>query len=126
MQTGAAEILPLLEHNCYDVYMPDIRHVGGISGMMKFSAVLEAFDVLISPHNACSAVAFVASLHCSSTMKHLTNMEYQAAESLWISELTNVSFAPENGCFALPEKPGLSVELKVEAFKNTPIKKRFP
>ena len=35
MQTGAEAMLPLLQEQCMDVYMPDIRYVGGITGMMK-------------------------------------------------------------------------------------------
>jgi len=126
MQTSAADVLPLLNQGCYDVYMPDIRYIGGITGMMKFAAVAETFDVLMSPHNMCSVITCAASLHCASTMKHLMHLEYHPPESPWLPELSDTNFTVQDGCFTVSDKPGLGVELNVELLKKYPYKKATP
>jgi len=126
MQTCAADMLPLLQLNCYDVYMPDVRYVGGISGMMKLSAVLEAYDVLISPHNMCSVITCAASLHCASAMRHLMHLEYHPPESPWLPELSDTVFSVKDGMFTVPDTPGLGIELNLGLLKKYPYEKAVP
>ncbi len=126
MQTGAGEILPLLQNNCMDVYMPDIRYVGGVTGMMKMSAVLETYDVLISPHNMCSVITCAASLHTAAAMKNFLHLEYHPAEAPWLRAFSDRYFDVENGCFPVPEGPGLGVNLNLDMLKEHPYEKAIP
>lgn len=89
MQTGAEAMLPLLQEQCMDVYMPDIRYVGGITGMMKVNSLLETYDVLISPHNMCSVITCAASLQTAAVMKNFMHLEYHPAEAPWLREFSD-------------------------------------
>lgn len=126
MQTCPAEILPLLQGRCLDVYMPDVRYCGGITGIMKMIALLETYDHLISPHNMCTAISCAASTHVCAVMPNFYHMEYHPEESPWVYDLTDAHFRPENGFFSLPERPGLGVNLNLEEAKKHPYVKAVP
>lgn len=126
MQTGAEAYLPLLENNCLDVYMPDIRYVGGITGMMKTNAVLESYDVLISPHNMCSVITCAASLHTAAVMKNFMHLEYHPVEAPWLRDFSDKYWDVVDGKFAVPEGPGLGVNLNLDMLKEHPFEKAQP
>ncbi len=126
MQTGAQAVLPLLENHCMDVYMPDIRYVGGITGMMKMNALLETYDVLISPHNMCSVITCAASLHTAAVMKNFMHLEYHPAEAPWLREFSDRYWDVHDGCFEVPEGPGLGVNLDLEMLRKHPYEKAQP
>ena len=126
MQTGSEALLPLLREQSLDVYMPDIRYVGGITGMMKVNALLEAYDVLISPHNMCSVITCAASLHTAAAMKNFMHLEYHPAEAPWLREFSDRYWDVENGTFTVPEGPGLGVNLNLDMLKEHPYEKAKP
>lgn len=126
MQTGSEALLPLLREQSLDVYMPDIRYVGGITGMMKVNALLEAYDVLISPHNMCSVITCAASLHTAAAMKNFMHLEYHPAEASWLREFSDRYWDVENGTFTVPEGPGLGVNLNLDMLKEHPYEKAKP
>lgn len=126
MQTGAEAILPLLENQCMDVYMPDIRYVGGITGMMKMNSVLETYDVLVSPHNMCSVITCAASLHTAAVMKNFMHLEYHPVEADWLRDFSDKYWDVKDGKFSIPEGPGLGVNLNLDMLKEHPYKKAQP
>ena len=126
MQTGSEALLPLLREQSLDVYLPDIRYVGGITGMMKVNALLEAYDVLISPHNMCSVITCAASLHTAAAMKNFMHLEYHPAEAPWLREFSDRYWDVENGTCTVPEGPGLGVNLNLDMLKEHPYEKAKP
>lgn len=126
MQTGAEAVLPLIQNQTMDVYMPDIRYVGGITGMMKMNGLLETYDLLISPHNMCSVITCAASLHTAAVMKNFIRLEYHPAEADWLREFSDVYFDVDNGTFTVPEGPGLGVNLDISKLKDHPYQKTKP
>ena len=126
MQTGAEAMLPLLQEQCMDVYMPDIRYVGGITGMMKVNSLLETYDVLISPHNMCSVITCAASLQTAAVMKNFMHLEYHPAEAPWLREFSDRYWDVKNGIFNVPEEPGLGVNLNLDMLKEHPYEKTKP
>lgn len=126
MQVGGDAILPLLKNQALDVYMPDIRYVGGITGMMKMNSLLEAYDVLVSPHNMCSVITCASSLHVSAVMKNFMHLEYHPAEAPWLRDFSDTYWDVKDGKFSIPEGPGLGVNLDLNLLKEHPYKKAQP
>ncbi len=126
MQTGAEAMLPLLQEQCMDVYMPDIRYVGGITGMLKVNSLLETYDVLISPHNMCSVITCAASLQTAAVMKNFMHLEYHPAEAPWLREFSDRYWDVKDGIFHVPEEPGLGVNLNLDMLKEHPYEKAKP
>ena len=126
MHVGGDAILPLLKNQALDVYMPDIRYVGGITGMMKMNSLLEAYDVLVSPHNMCSVITCASSLHVSAVMKNFMHLEYHPAEAPWLRDFSDTYWDVKDGKFSIPEGPGLGVNLDLNLLKEHPYKKARP
>lgn len=126
MKTGAQDFLPLLENQCFDVYMPDVRYCGGITGIMETIHVVESYDRMISPHNMCTAISCAASVHVSAAVRNFYHMEFHPDEADWIEELTDFNFRPEQGYFDIPDRPGLGVDLNLEVAKKHPYEKAIP
>lgn len=126
MQTGPEESIPLIQHHCLDVYMPDVRYMGGITGLMKLSSVIETFDCLLSPHNMSGPISTAASMHVAVGMRNLVNMEYHADEAEWIKDIADVHFEVKDGYFEVPEGPGLGVNLNLDVFREHPYQQAVP
>lgn len=71
MQVSHEEYVPLLQAQAIDVYMPDIKYIGGITGIMKAAALVEAYDLYIAPHNPSGPVATAATLHIAAAVSNL-------------------------------------------------------
>ena len=96
-------------------------HIGGIGEARKLAATAETHYVLVAPHNVGGPVLTAASLQlgfCTPNFKILENFNDFADAK--IKDL--VRGAPEvvDGYFALPEGPGLGVELDVAAAAEFP------
>ncbi|UJW30636.1 mandelate racemase/muconate lactonizing enzyme family protein [Saccharothrix sp. AJ9571] len=106
------EFRELFESGAVDVIQPDIGHLGGIAETRKLAATAEAHYTLIAPHNVGGPVLTAANLHLAACTPNFKIQEHfndfadehvkQAAPGL-----------PEvvDGYFALPDAPGLGVEL---------------
>ena len=55
--------LDLFRLRAADIIQPDVCHAGGIAETRKIAAMAEAHYIPVAPHNACSPVGTMASLH---------------------------------------------------------------
>jgi galactonate dehydratase len=104
--------LDLFRERAVDIIQPDICHVGGIAEMRKIAAMAEAHYMPLAPHNACSPVGTMASLHVAVATPNFKILEtFDDMVEPWVREA--VVGRPEivNGHFALPTAPGLGVDL---------------
>jgi galactonate dehydratase len=96
----------------YDVIMPDVKYAGGFHGMLAAAGIAAAHGIGFAPHNPTGPVANAASLHVCALAPTLVNLELQVGESpLFDALVGGRGSAPKDGAFALPESPGLGVEL---------------
>jgi galactonate dehydratase len=115
------EFRELFELQCADVIQPDVGHIGGINEARKLAATAESHYVMVAPHNVGGSVLTAASLQlagCTPNFKILEHFnDFADAEIKKV-----VKGAPEvvDGYFALPQAPGLGVELDVEAAAEFP------
>jgi galactonate dehydratase len=115
------EFRELFEHQAADIIQPDISHIGGITETRKLAATAETHYVMIAPHNVGGPVLTAANLHlaaCTTNFKiqeHFNDFADAAIKSI-------APGLPEviDGHFALPQAPGLGVELNLDAFAEFP------
>jgi galactonate dehydratase len=110
---------PILESGAADVLQPDIGSTGGIMETKKIAALAEAYNVSIQPHVCASPVSTAAALQldaCTPNIKIQEVYPYRTAEHFQI-----VDHAPEHdirsGRLAIPDRPGLGVNLVQEHVK---------
>lgn len=111
-QIGVAGFTPFIEGRLFDVVMPDVKYAGGYGEMMKIAALCARRGVAFSPHNPTGPVCNLASIHLCAVAPAFLVLEYQLAESPLYFDVVE-GFRPKlaNGCFEVPNTPGLGVDL---------------
>jgi L-rhamnonate dehydratase len=102
----------LLEMECCDIIQPDVNWCGGITELIKISALAEARNVLVVPHgSSVYSYHFVVTRHNSPFAEFLM-MAPQADKIVpMFTPLLLDEPVPENGRLKVPETPGFGVRL---------------
>jgi galactonate dehydratase len=122
------EFQRLIALSACDIVQPDLAHCGGLSMGKKIAALVQANDLQLAPHCSVGPVALCAALHFGWATPAVRVQENFADYDVpWRSELVGGWNPMRSGEFALPEAPGLGVELDVAACLRHPYcKNSFP
>ena len=114
----------LLTDGYVDIVQPDLSHAGGILETRKIAAMAEAFDVAVAPHCPLGPIALAASLQLDACTPNVFIQEqslgihYNEGSDL-LDYLANPGvFDYEDGYVAIPEKPGLGIEIDEEKVRE--------
>lgn len=119
------EFAPLCTERLVDVIMPDVVHVGGISEMRKIAALADTFRIEVSPHNPQSEVSTLASLHVCACTPNCGLLEIGSGQDpFWRDLFFGGLFNYERGYAALPEKPGLGIDLDEKVASKYPYQEK--
>ncbi len=106
-----------------DVVQMDVAHCGGIAAAKKVAAFAAVADMAISPHCSIGPVALAAALHVGWSTPNMLMLESFAEFDVdWRDALVSGWNPLRNGRFALPEKPGLGIELDEATIAAHPYK----
>jgi galactonate dehydratase len=118
-----ADIREFVESGVADIVQVDLTHFGGFLAMKRLAGWADAHYLLMAPHNVCGPVGTMANVHFAVATPNYKVLEHfnDFADS-WVHDLVDRSprVAPEDGCFALPDRPGLGVRLNHEACRAHP------
>ncbi len=111
-----------------DIVQMDPAHCGGLLLTKKIAAMAEAQDIKVAPHCSIGPVALCAALHVDwSTPNAMIQENFGDYDVSWRNDLVFGWNPVKNGEFALPEKPGLGIELNTALCAKHPYKKNsFP
>lgn len=102
---------------------PDVCHAGGILEMKKIGVIAETYRVEMAPHNPQSEVSTLTSLHVDATTPACTIQEYNPNPQQWVKDLFHGGAVEvANGFAALPDRPGLGVDLDEKVAAAHPYK----
>ena len=104
----------LLKHGGWDVFMPDVKHCGGILEMRKIAAIAESGGHTCAPHNPTGPVATAASVQCCAAMPNFLILEYAWGETDWSRDLIRPKEEFVDGHLIVHDKPGLGIELNMD------------
>jgi galactonate dehydratase len=94
------------------VLQPDVIHVGGIGALLAVSSAAEAAFVSLAPHNASGPVATAATLQVSALAPTLLVQEmFAPLDAPWRDAVARPAIEVVDGRVAIPEGPGLGIEL---------------
>ena len=108
------EALKLLARDAVDVLQPDLCHAGGLSECKKIAALAEAYHVLIAPHCPLGPVALAACLQLDACTQNFLIQEVITFGEGYLKE----PFQMVDGYVALPDRPGLGIELDESALSE--------
>jgi D-galactarolactone cycloisomerase len=101
-----------------DFIQPDVARAGGITEIVKITALAARHGVPVSFHTWGDGVALAASVHLAVALKDCIVMELDYTYNPLREELLRQPFQVENGCLIAPEKPGLGIELDQNALRR--------
>ena len=110
--TTKRDFRPFLEIGALDYINPDVAACGGILEMREIAAMAEPYFIRLAPHNYNSmTIALAATIHAAAGMPNLLMAEYFPAQADDAQALGAAPMVPHKGYLALPQTPGLGVEL---------------
>jgi galactonate dehydratase len=114
------EFRDLLVRGAADIVQPDICCAGGLLEQKKIAAMAEAFYATIAPHNPVGPVATAVNVHLAACTPNFLILEYLPDDEPGRRELVDEPMRLVDGHLELPTKPGLGIDLNVEAFEQYP------
>jgi galactonate dehydratase len=120
---SVGEIREFIESGLADVVQIDLTHFGGFLGIKRVAGWAEAHYLLMAPHNVCGPVGTMANVHFAIAAPNYKTLEhFNDFADPWVRELVDHApqVAVEDGCFGLPERPGLGLRLNHEACRAHP------
>ena len=125
--TSLYQFQTLLTRNAVQYLRPDVCLVGGITGTKKVAAIAEAHDAWIVPHNPLSPISTAACLQIAACIPNFAIQEYPSrtpdldgGKELLGNDLARGLEEQVDGFIAIPNAPGIGIEL-VEG-----VEKKFP
>jgi galactonate dehydratase len=117
------DMRPLIEEGLVDVIQVDLTHFGGFLAMKRLAGWADAYSLLMAPHNVCGPVGTMANVHFAIATPNYKVLEhFNDFADPWVQDL--VDGAPRvdaaDGCFPLPDRPGLGVRLNHDACARHP------
>ena len=120
-QIGSTGFAPFIKDKLLDIVMPDVKYAGGYREMLKIAALCEQHGVAFSPHNPTGPVCNLASMHLCMVAPAFLILEHQLAESpLYFDVVGGYKPRLVDGCFELPDTPGIGVTLDDEVLAMHP------
>lgn len=120
-QNTRFEFIDLMDKGMIDVAQPDIGRVGGLTEALRVAHLAQDRGKLIVPHCWKTAIGIAASAHFAAAIPHCPFIEFLPAtlcESALRRELAPDPLVMKDGRLALPDKPGLGIELDFEALEK--------
>jgi galactonate dehydratase len=113
-----ADIREFIEQDCLDVLQIDLTHFGGFAATKAAARWADAHYMLMAPHNVCGPVGTMANVHFAVATPNYKVLEhFNDFADPWVHDLVDHSprVGAADGCFAVPDRPGLGVRLNREA-----------
>jgi len=111
----------LLEMECCDIIQPDVGWCGGLTELLKISALAESRGVLVVPHaSGVYSYHFVVTRHCSPFSEFLMMAPKADKVVAMFTPLLLDEPVPVDGRLKLPDRPGFSVRLNPACAMHRP------
>ncbi len=117
------EFRDLLVRGAADIIQPDICCAGGLLELKKIAAMGEAFYAMIAPHNPVGPVATAVNVQLAACTPNFLILEYLPDDVPGRAELVDEPMRLVDGHLAIPTRPGLGIDLNVEAFAQYPFRR---
>ena len=129
--TSLYQFQTLLTRNAVQYLRPDVCLCGGITAAKKIAAIAEAHDAWIVPHNPLSPVSTAACLQIAACIPNFAIQEYPSrtpeidgGSALLGSDIATGLSEQVDGFLAIPQGPGIGLELVDDIERRFPMKPR--
>jgi D-galactarolactone cycloisomerase len=112
--TRRQAFLPWLAQGAFDIVQPDVTKVGGISEQRRIAWAADDFGIKYVGHGWNTALGLAADLQLASAMPGCDLVEYIGGSAYVDGLLAEPFTLDDDGCLAIPERPGLGLTLDPE------------
>ena len=117
---GIARFAELLDADAVDIIQPDLLCCGGLLEAKKIAAIAEAHYVTVAPHNPLGLLSTATAVHLAASIPNFTILEWGSDHKRKKAEFVDEAWSPVDGYFELPTKPGIGMELDLDAISKNP------
>ncbi len=117
------DIRPIIERGLADIIQIDLTHFGGFLAAKCAAGWADAHHLMMAPHNVCGPVGTMANIHFAIATPNYKVLEhFNDFADQWVSELVDQApqVSADDGCFGVPDRPGLGVALNADACRAHP------
>ncbi len=109
----------MIEARAVDIIQPDLLTAGGMLETKRIADYAERYGLPTVLHFAGSPIAFMANLHCAAAIPSFVALEHHGLDlPFWEGLVTGLPRPLlEEGYAAVPEEPGLGVDLNLEGIR---------
>ena len=109
----------MIEKRAVDIIHPDLLTSGGMLETKKIADYAERYSLPTALHFAGSPIAFMANLHTAAAIPSFVALEHHGLDlPFWEGLVTGLpKNYIEDGYVAVPDKPGLGVDLDLEGIE---------
>lgn len=118
-----SEFRELFENAGCKVAQPDIMHAGGFTEIRKIAAMAETYCIPIAPHNPGGPICMAATMQFAAAIPNFLVIESIEPDRTIRNQVSSPTIVFEDGCFVVPDRPGLGIDLDLEALKELSFKK---
>ena len=101
-----------------DFFQPDPAFCGGISETMRIATLASSFNLRLAPHLWAGAPCFFAGLHVCAAAPSSYMIEFSLGANPMIHKLSKTPVKAADGMVAIPDAPGLGLEINEDALKT--------
>lgn len=113
----------LIEKQAVHIIQPEPTANGGILETIKMAALAELYGITVAPHMAGGGVALTVCAHIDAVIPNFLIQEYNSSVKPDSQVTRDVIIHPPqivNGHIELPERPGLGIDVNIEAAADYP------
>lgn len=119
-----ADMRPFIDERLLDVLQPDTGRFGGLTQMRKLAGWAEAYGLLIAPHSgSLGPVAEFAAVHLLAAIPNALMLERMEPDWEGRPRAINTALAAEGGQLAVPQAPGLGVQINADFVAAHPVQR---
>jgi galactonate dehydratase len=107
----------LHEGGCH-VAQPDVMHCAGLTECRRIASLADMHYIPVAPHNPGGPICNLASMHLAAAIPNFLVLEQMEDERPLRDALCTDPVRFEDGCFVLPDAPGLGTDLNLEALAD--------
>ena len=120
---GVHEFKLLIDQGCYDVLQPDAVLSEGIYQLRKVAALAEAGGLYMAPHTWTHGIGLLANLQLVASIPNYSWFEFPHEPPGWPASalsqmLVDKPWIDQDGCVAVPERPGFGFTLDEELIER--------
>ena len=107
----------LITARAVDILQPDPAVAGGITELMRISALASTYNLRLAPHLWTGAPAFFAGLHVCAASPASYILEYSLGANPMLHDLIEEKIEVRDGDILIPDRPGLGITIREDVVK---------